>query len=110
VRVVRLSLVHIRDSPMGSLREAGLITVQRPSSGNGRNRRCDVNEGCGCTDATGIAEMLHAVREPYAGKLACTVLRGPRFREGTWLPSKGYSVRLKLFQQTRAQPNFKNAS
>ena len=74
--MVRLSLVHIRGSPMGSLRDAGLITVQRPSSGTGKNRRCDVKEGCVCTDASDIAEMLHAVREPYAGKLACTVLRG----------------------------------
>jgi hypothetical protein len=38
-------------------------------------------------NTTGISEMLLAVLEPYAGKLARTVLRGPRFREETWLPS-----------------------
>jgi hypothetical protein len=37
--------------------------------------------------ATGIDMMLNAVREPYAGKLARTVLRGPRFREGARLPT-----------------------
>lgn len=31
--------------------------------------------------------MFNAVREPYAGKLARTVLRGPRFREGARLSS-----------------------
>jgi hypothetical protein len=31
--------------------------------------------------------MFNAVREPYAGKLARTVLRGPRFREESRLPS-----------------------
>jgi hypothetical protein len=46
--------------------------------------------------------MLNAVREPYAGKVARTVLRGPRFREGARLPSKRSSVRLNIFQQTRA--------
>lgn len=97
MRVVRLSLVHIRDSRKGSLRETGWATVQRPSPGNGRNRRCDVSEGCVCTDATGIAVMLHAVREPYAGKLACTVLRGPRFWKGTRLPSKDPDGAVNLF-------------
>lgn len=38
-------------------------------------------------DATGINVMFNAVREPYAGKLACTVLRGPHFREGARLPT-----------------------
>ncbi|AMM18486.1 hypothetical protein AX768_29970 (plasmid) [Burkholderia sp. PAMC 28687] len=42
-------------------------------------------------DATGINAMFNAVREPCAGKLARTVLRGLRFREGTWLPSKDCS-------------------
>ncbi|MFL9967080.1 hypothetical protein PQR02_40400, partial [Paraburkholderia sediminicola] len=41
----------------------------------------------GAQTATGIDMMLNAVREPYAGKLARTVLRGPRFREGARLPS-----------------------
>lgn len=31
--------------------------------------------------------MFNAVREPYAGKLARTVLRGPPFREEARLPS-----------------------
>jgi IS30 family transposase len=36
---------------------------------------------------TGLSMMFNAVLELYAGKLARTVLRGPRFREETWLPN-----------------------
>jgi len=36
---------------------------------------------------TGVSVTFNAVLELYAGKLARTVLRGPRFREETWLPN-----------------------
>lgn len=49
------------------------------------NRRCDVSEGCVAAGTTGVSEMLLAVLEPYAGKLARTVLRGPRFRKDSGL-------------------------
>jgi hypothetical protein len=39
-----------------------------------------------------VNTTLNAVLELYAGKLARTVLRGPRFREGTWLPSLVWSA------------------
>ena len=54
---------------------------------SGTNQRFDVSEGCVAAGTTGISEMFLAVLEPYAGKLARTVLRGPRFRKGAWLPS-----------------------
>ncbi len=71
------------------------------------NRRCDVSEGCVAAGTTGISEMLLAVLEPYAGKLARTVLRGPRFRKGTWLPSNEF---FSLRQQMMRQAIFMNAS
>jgi hypothetical protein len=37
---------------------------------------------------TGVSMTFNAVLELYAGKLARTVLRGPRFREETWLPNR----------------------
>ncbi|AUT75605.1 hypothetical protein C2L64_45420 [Paraburkholderia hospita] len=44
--------------------------------------------------------MLRAVLEPYAGKLARTVPRGPSFREGTRLPSNEFlSFRQQMMQQ-----------
>jgi IS30 family transposase len=36
---------------------------------------------------TGVSMTFNAVLELYAGKLARTVPRGPRFREETWLPN-----------------------
>ena len=36
---------------------------------------------------TGVSVTFNAVLELYAGKLARTVLRGPCFREETWLPN-----------------------
>ena len=36
---------------------------------------------------TGVSATLNAVLERSAVKVACCVLRGPRFREGTGLPS-----------------------
>src|SRR5260370_42462313 len=44
-------------------------------------------KGLRCNGKTGVNTTLKAVLELYAGKLARTVTRGPRFREGTWLPS-----------------------
>lgn len=44
-------------------------------------------KGLRCNGKTGVNTTLNAVLELYAGKLARTVPRGPRFREGTWLPS-----------------------
>ena len=44
-------------------------------------------EGLARCGETGVSTTLNAVRELYAGKLARTVPRGPRFREGTRLPS-----------------------
>jgi hypothetical protein len=44
-------------------------------------------EGLRCNVKTGVNTTLNAVLELYAGKLARTVARGPRFQEGTWLPS-----------------------
>jgi hypothetical protein len=44
--------------------------------------------------------MLCASR--VRGKLARTVLRGPRFREGTWLPFYEQEV-VKAFRQTDSQ-------
>jgi hypothetical protein len=44
-------------------------------------------KGLRCNGKTGVNTTLNAVLELYAGKLSRTVPRGPRFREGTWLPS-----------------------
>jgi len=44
-------------------------------------------------DKTGVSTALNAVLELYAGKLARTVLRGPRFREEMRLPSARASRR-----------------
>ncbi|WP_211709256.1 hypothetical protein, partial [Paraburkholderia aspalathi] len=41
---------------------------------------------------TGVSMTLNAVLELYAGKLARTVLRGPRFQEGVRLPSQNLAV------------------
>jgi hypothetical protein len=48
-------------------------------------------KGLRCNGKTGVNTTLNAVLELYAGKLARTVPRGPRFREGTWLPSRNVS-------------------
>jgi hypothetical protein len=57
---------------------------------SGMNQQCDVSEGCVAAGISGVSEMLLAVLEPYAGKLARTVLRGPRFRKGAWLPPNDF--------------------
>ena len=49
-------------------------------------------EGLVQYDKTGVSTALNAVLELYAGKLARTVLRGPRFREEMRLPSRGVAV------------------
>ena len=49
-------------------------------------------EGLVQYDKTGVSTALNAVLELYAGKLARTVLRGPRFREEMRLPSRGAVV------------------
>lgn len=54
----------------------------------GTNQQCDACEGLVRSGKTGVSTALNAVRERSAVKVACSVLRGPRFREGTWLPSK----------------------
>jgi hypothetical protein len=59
------------------------FSASRPR--NEANQRCDVCEGRKKASATGVGVTFHAVLELYAGKLARTVLRGPRFREETWL-------------------------
>ena len=45
-------------------------------------------KGLRCNGKAGVNTTLNAVLELYAGKLARTVPRGPRFREGTRLPSQ----------------------
>ena len=45
-------------------------------------------KGLRCNGKTGVDTTLSAVLELYAGKLARTVLRGPRCREAVGLPTK----------------------
>ncbi len=45
-------------------------------------------KGLRCNGKTGVDTALSAVLELYAGKLARTVLRGPRCREVVGLPTK----------------------
>jgi hypothetical protein len=45
-------------------------------------------KGLRCNGKTGVDTALNAVLELYAGKLARTVLRGPRCREVVGLPTK----------------------
>ena len=101
MRVVRWSLACIRGSRKGMLErdrwDYGSAPWVRVS---GTNQRFDVSEGCVAAGTTGISEMFLAVLEPYAGKLARTVLRGPRFRKGMRLPSNEFfSVRQQMMQQ-----------
>ena len=51
------------------------------------NRRGDACEGLVQFDETGVSATLNAVLEPCAVKVACTVPRGPRFRE-----ERGYPI------------------
>jgi len=46
-------------------------------------------KGLRCNGKTGVDTTLSAVLELYAGKLARTVLRGPRCREAVGLPTRG---------------------
>ena len=59
-------------------------------------------KGLRCNGKTGVSMALNAVLELYAGKLARTVLRGPRFREGTWLPFYEQEV-VKVFRELGSQ-------
>lgn len=49
------------------------------------------------------ATVLHAVLEPYAVKIARTVLWGGGGGDAALLPAKVGSVRLQMFQKTRVQ-------
>jgi hypothetical protein len=44
-------------------------------------------KGLRCNGKTGVNKTLMLCASRVRGKLACTVLRGPRFREEPWLPS-----------------------
>jgi hypothetical protein len=53
----------------------------------GTNRQCNACEGLVRSGKTGVSTALNAVRERSAVKVACSVLRGPRFRKGARLPT-----------------------
>jgi hypothetical protein len=72
---------------VGQLERDRLFAVQRPRLSNEMNRRGDACEGLVQFDKTGVSVTFHAVREPCAAKVACTVLRGPCCREAVGLPS-----------------------
>jgi Reverse transcriptase (RNA-dependent DNA polymerase)/N-terminal domain of reverse transcriptase len=76
---------------------------------DGANQQRDACEGPVQSDGTGVSATLNAVLERSAVKVACCVLRGPRFREGTRLPSQwllthAFSAKLLAVRRVTRNP------